>query len=68
MRHIEIYPLNFAPVAYLRALCCFTPDLNPRFGLALIGAIARREIAIYQRYSLLFSGLKCCIFVSNKGR
>lgn len=29
--HIEIYPLNFAPVAYLRALCCAALYLKFRF-------------------------------------
>ncbi len=36
MQYIEIYPLNFAPVAYLRALCCIIPDFNPRFWLCVI--------------------------------
>lgn len=33
MQHIEIYPLNFTPVAYLRALCCIIPNFNPRFSV-----------------------------------
>lgn len=33
MQHIEIYHLNFASVAYLRALCCIIADFNLRFRL-----------------------------------
>lgn len=36
MQHIEIYPLNFASVAYLRALCCIIPNFNPRFRFGII--------------------------------
>lgn len=31
MHDIGIYPLNFAPVAYLRAACCVVSCLNFRF-------------------------------------
>lgn len=33
MQHIEIYPLNFASVAYLRALCCIIADFDLQFRL-----------------------------------
>lgn len=36
MQHIEIYPLNFALVAYLRALCCVFSGLDPRFWFSVI--------------------------------
>lgn len=36
MQHIEIYPLDFAPVAYLCALYCMFSGFNPRFWFSAI--------------------------------
>lgn len=35
MLNLEIYPLNFAPVAYLRVLCRVISDFSACFGLGV---------------------------------